>query len=144
MCVGSFCASPLTGVCPGTGSQEDRRIAGADVGVGRIFLDPVEHVAAVVVELLKLGVTAPVAGESEGMTAITHVRNPLAKLQGVERRLGAVDGRGRQAGRLAGDRVGAVGPGHVVVKGQPERRAGTRRAAGGGDPGLVDVPLTGL
>ena len=34
--------------------EEDRRVTGADVGEGRVFLDPVEYVAAVVVKLLEL------------------------------------------------------------------------------------------
>jgi hypothetical protein len=34
--------------------EKDRRVAGTDVGKRRVFLDPIEDVASVVVELLKL------------------------------------------------------------------------------------------
>ena len=126
--------------------HEDRRVARADVGIGRILLDPVEHFGAVVEELLELGVAACAAraGESEGVAAIAHVRHPLAELHGIERGLSAIDGNGEEASRFAGDGIGALGFGHVVVEGEPERRAGTGRAAGGGDALLVDVPFAGL
>ena len=75
------------------------------------------------------------------MAAIAAVGRPLLHLERVERGLRARHGSRKDPGRLPRHRIGTLWIGHVVVKRQPQTRAGAGRAAAGGDPRLVDLPL---
>ena len=85
-----------------------------------------------------------IAHEAEGMAAVAAVRGPLLHLLRVECGLRADDGGAGEAGGQAGDGVGAVGVGYVVMEGEPEAGAGAGAAAAGTDAGGVDVPLGGF
>ena len=93
----------------------------------------------------KLGELAvPLVGtphEAERMAAIAAVGRPLLHLERIERGLRARHGGRKEPGRLPRHRIGTLWIGHVVVKRQPQTRAGAGRAAAGGDPRLVDLPL---
>src|SRR3954451_11271567 len=99
-----------------------------------------------VVERLELRVATLVSrlAEAERVAAVRHVGHPFAELLRVERRLRAADRRTGQPGRFAGNRVGPVAAGQVVVEREPERGAGAGRTSGGRDAAPIGVPLAGL
>src|SRR6185369_2176673 len=65
----------------------------------------------------------------------------LFPLEDVVGELAGVGAGGDDSGGLAKDGIGVVWVSQVVVKGEPERCAGTGRTAIGGDSGLVDIPI---
>jgi hypothetical protein len=69
-----------------------------------------------------------------------HSRSSLR----IERHLGSVDGGAVQPSGFAGHGVVARRISHVVVKGEPERRATAGRASCGADARLVKIPLGGF
>ena len=142
MWVGSFCSSPLTGgLVLGRVVEEDRGVAGPDVGVGRVFLDPVEHVGAVVVELLELESLRPLApGETEGVAAVPqfgiHSRSCLGSNDDWAPLTTAA------VNRVDSRATGSLPSARPCRRGRRARaRSRPGRAAGRPDPVPVDIPF---
>ena len=78
------------------------------------------------------------------MAAVACVRHPLAHQCRVERGLCSEPGSAEKTGALSCHRVLALWLRHVIVQGEPQRRARTRRTAARADALLVEVPLRRL
>ena len=115
----------------------DGRIVFSDEMVGRVFGDQRLEPVAGGEELLE-------RAEAKGVAAVVAIGRPRLDLHRIERGLGDGDGGAVEARGLAGDGIGALGIGEVVVEGEPEAGAGTGRTAGGTDPSFVEVPGGGL
>ena len=125
--------------------QPDRRIVAGDEFIRGVLLDPREDAFALRQEdIERRSLLLRVPGDAEGVGPVFAVGRPCAHLPRVEAGLRARDRGAGDAGRLAGDGVGAVRVGEVVMEGDPQARASAGRAAGEGDLGLVEVPLLGL
>ena len=78
------------------------------------------------------------------MAAVFAIGRPGFHLHGIEGGLRTDDGGAEEARGLAGDGIGALGIGEVVVEGEPEAGARAGRTAGGADAGFVEIPSSGL
>ena len=129
----------------GSVAEVDGRIVGRHERVGGILGDPREDLFPVGEELVELReFLCRVSLEAEGVAAVGAVWGPLSHLLGVERGLRSVHGGAPQSCRFAGHGIGALRIGEVGMKGEPERRTGSRRTAGRGDALFIDVPLGGF
>lgn len=121
------------------------RIVASDKFVGGVFFDPGQEALAGIVEHLeRTDFLFCIPHDAKGVGTVFAVGRPLAHLVWVQRGLRTRHSGAEDAGGLAGDGIGAVGISQIIMKGQPEARAGTGGAASQGDLGFVEVPVLGL
>ena len=104
--------------------QADGRVVARDEFVGRVLLDPGQDAFALGQEDVEGGrLLLGVPDDAESVGAVFAIGRPRAHLMRVEGRLRSADRGAGHAGGLAGDRVGALRVGKVVMEGEPEARA---------------------